>query len=322
MGVLLLDVETLARTRLSCSPAMEINSWLRITALSRRHPVLGDPGSAARSALGHPDVALLLDLILDGSSYVPDLLTPLPIAGSPEMILDQQLSVLSSVTAAQLEEQLFVHTLTHWGRLPPPRICRLAESGALARRLADGIRRFWREAMRERWKSVWRALENDIVEKMTIMGRAGIGRLLESTYPGARWLGNSLEIGAGARFTADLSGRELVLAPVASHYSWPVIQVGTPGQAALYFPARGIGAARGPQGGLGRAVGQVRAALLADLSPGRTTTELATRHGYSPGTISYHLSALYGAELVTKHRLGRRVVYARTDRATALLRSR
>jgi DNA-binding transcriptional ArsR family regulator len=66
-------------------------------------------------------------------------------------------------------------------------------------------------------------------------------------------------------------------------------------------------------------VGDARAALLADLETARSTTELAARTGYAPGTVSYHLSALHRAKLVTKIRAGRYVLYQRTAQAAGLV---
>ncbi|HET6704465.1 helix-turn-helix domain-containing protein, partial [Amycolatopsis sp.] len=80
----------------------------------------------------------------------------------------------------------------------------------------------------------------------------------------------------------------------------------------------GTGADQRP-GRIAPVVGAARAALLADLDPARSTAELATRTGYSPGTVSYHLSALHRAGLVSKVRDGRYVLYRRTAQAVALL---
>jgi DNA-binding transcriptional ArsR family regulator len=57
----------------------------------------------------------------------------------------------------------------------------------------------------------------------------------------------------------------------------------------------------------------------ADLETARSTADLATRIGYTPGTVSYHLGALHRAGLVTKVRAGRHVLYQRTAHAAGLL---
>jgi DNA-binding transcriptional ArsR family regulator len=64
--------------------------------------------------------------------------------------------------------------------------------------------------------------------------------------------------------------------------------------------------------GLAGVLGRTRAALLADLAAPRSTTELARRHGITPGGTSQHLGALRRAGLVTGRRDGRSVLYVRT----------
>ncbi|WP_202034911.1 ArsR/SmtB family transcription factor [Streptomyces albus subsp. chlorinus] len=59
-------------------------------------------------------------------------------------------------------------------------------------------------------------------------------------------------------------------------------------------------------------IGPTRHALLAGLDVPRTTTELAALHHLSPPTVSYHLSLLHRAGLLTRTRARHRVYYQRT----------
>jgi DNA-binding transcriptional ArsR family regulator len=59
--------------------------------------------------------------------------------------------------------------------------------------------------------------------------------------------------------------------------------------------------------------------LLTHLDTPRSTTELAVRTGITPGGVSQHLTALRNAGLVTRHRAGRTVLYARSTAADTLL---
>lgn len=321
MVTLRFDTETLARTRLSSSPAMEAVAWLKLVAGSARHPVFGDPGPAARGALTHPDVALLLDLMPPkGATYTPDLLSPQPGADLGPDLFDAQLAEVESTTQDALEEQVFGHTEIHWGHAPSARIRRLADAGTLQRRLASGLQRFWRTALAADWPALYTVLERDIAEKATLMGRHGIGRLLESLHPDVIRCGDGLVLDRPWTGEIDIRGRDLVLAPIALSRPELLVQIDVPGQAVLYYPATGIGTAQRRRASeLGRVVGEVRAALLADLGTPRSTTHLAARHGYTPATISYHLHALHRAKLVTKHRDGRFVLYTRTEHAATLL---
>jgi DNA-binding transcriptional ArsR family regulator len=62
-----------------------------------------------------------------------------------------------------------------------------------------------------------------------------------------------------------------------------------------------------------------RARLLTELDVPASTTELATRTGLSASGVSQYLTALRDAGLVSVHRTGRFVLYARTGAAESLL---
>ncbi len=66
-------------------------------------------------------------------------------------------------------------------------------------------------------------------------------------------------------------------------------------------------------------LGRSRTLLLAALDTPASTTQLATHSGLSAAGVSQHLTALRNAGLVTSHRSGRSVLYARTSVADQLL---
>jgi hypothetical protein len=76
--------------------------------------------------------------------------------------------------------------------------------------------------------------------------------------------------------------------------------------------------ASGPTAGV---LGHTRATLLGSLGTARTTQELSRLHGLATATISYHLTRLHRAGLLTRHRHGHHVYYQRTSSAERLLRS-
>ncbi|WP_410567763.1 DUF5937 family protein [Amycolatopsis sp. cmx-4-61] len=324
MFTLRVDAETVARTRFSPSLAAESLAWLRLAAESARHPVFGDPGPLARGALTHPDVALLLDLLPQtGEVYTPDLLTPQPgTATRPGDLLDEQLARIEATPQDDVEEQVLAHTQVHWRRPLPVSARRVVESGALPRRLANGLARFWRDALGEDWRALQSVVEGDITHRARTIAARGVGAALGELHPTIGWAGDAITVVKPFDGEADISGRELVLAPGV--LSWPVIsiQIDVPGQVVLSYPAHGVGTGAGrPPGRLAPVVGAARAALLADLETPRSTAELAARTGYSAGTVSYHLGALHRAGLLGKVRDGRYVLYQRTARAVALLES-
>jgi DNA-binding transcriptional ArsR family regulator len=92
----------------------------------------------------------------------------------------------------------------------------------------------------------------------------------------------------------------------------------------LAYPARGIGSLWEPQPATGldalaAVLGRSRTRLLAELDTPASTTELARRTGLSMAGVSQYLTALRDAGLVSAHRAGRSVLYARTSAAESLL---
>jgi DNA-binding transcriptional ArsR family regulator len=312
--------DTLAATRLSVSPAMEAVTWVKLTATARRHPVFGDPGPAARGALRHPDVALIADLIPpEGATYFPDLLTPKPTGGSWKSIIADQIAEIESTTTSTIEQQVYATIAAHWGRPVSHRIRRLVESGQLARRLASGIAHFWKETLNDDWSALQAILDGDINERAKSIAAHGIGHVLGDLHPRIGWTRDILTIDTPYHHHIDLAGHGFVLAPTI--LSWPetLIQIDDTAQMTLYYPANQIGNGSRRPTELSQVIGDMRAKLLSDLGTPRSTAELAARHRVSASTVSYHLAALHRANLVSKHRDGRHVLYQRTQRADLLV---
>ncbi|WP_219420405.1 winged helix-turn-helix domain-containing protein [Pseudonocardia nigra] len=91
----------------------------------------------------------------------------------------------------------------------------------------------------------------------------------------------------------------------------------------LRYPARGTAALWSPPvavaDGLAGVLGRSRARLLAELESPASTTELARRIALAAGGVSEHLARLRAAGLVTAHRSGPVVLYARTALAGDLV---
>ncbi|WP_409240305.1 winged helix-turn-helix domain-containing protein [Streptomyces sp. PA5.6] len=297
-------------------------AWLKLAATLGRHPVFGDPGPLARASLAHPDVALLADLLpQNGDTYRPDLLTPQPGTDAQHRdLIDEQIAHIEAASQGDLETQVLTLTRTHWNRPLPTTARRIAESGKMQRHLANGLARFWRDTLAEGWPRLCSITQQDIAHRASAIATHGVGRMLESLHPDMTWAGDAITLAKPWDAEVDVTGRDLVLAPGVLNWPEAVIQVDTPGQFVFYYPAQRIGADRDRRSGrIAQVVGNARATLLADLETPRSTAELATRTGYAPGTVSYHLGALHRARLVTKTRDGRYVLYQRTAQAARLL---
>ncbi|MFF7911677.1 helix-turn-helix domain-containing protein [Streptomyces sp. NPDC007914] len=284
--------------------------------------MFGHPGPLARASLAHPDVALLADLLpQNGDTYIPDLLTPQPGTDAQRRdLIDEQIAQIEATAQDDLLTQVFTHTRTHWNRPLLATTRRIAESGRMQRHLANGLARFWREALADGWPELSSILDQDIAHRGTAIATQGVGRVIGALHPDMAWAGDAVTLATPWDGEIDVTGRDLVLAPSVLNRPDVVIQVDTPGQFVLYYPAQRIGADRDRRSGrIAQVVGNTRAALLAELETARSTAELAARIGCTPGTVSYHLSALHRARLVTKVREGRYVLYRRTAHAAGLL---
>jgi len=294
------------------SPAAEATAWLGLTATRGQHPVFGDPGATARSALQDPDTALVAAVLPPPGTraYTPDLLTPKPVTD-----LDDQLDRIAATPAEAVAFQV-----RSTGRPLPHSVRTAVDDGTFAARAANGLHRFWTKAVAADWAALKATMDADLATRARTMALGGVGALLSSLHEAVSWADGALVINSAWQEEFTLSNVEIVCVPAV--LAWPrlSIQLCDPGDAVLGYPAVHIGAQPARDPAVDRLVGTTRAALLRDLTVPRSTATLATRHHLSPPTISYHLKVLQRSGLVTAHRDGQYVLYQRTDSGQALAR--
>jgi DNA-binding transcriptional ArsR family regulator len=168
-------------------------------------------------------------------------------------------------------------------------------------------------------------LQGDVHHRARQIIEGGTSRLFADLDPRVTWSPGTLSVlNDYHRRTVDLDRRGLLLVP--SVFVWPRVfaKLDRPWQPTLRYPPRGIAGLweqRGanPSRALAGVVGRSRALLLTELSMPSSTQDLSLRTGLTAGGVSQHLSALRAAGLVTAHRTGRFVLYARTTIAENLL---
>lgn len=314
--------QDVANTRFAISPLWEVVAAVRVLEAPHEHPMHRRWADQvlprlARSGL---DWRLLADLVPVPTRRIPAFVCPPPATSSPG--LDVELATLRATPADRVHADLDRMT-----ELDSPRLAVLRDDppAGLAR-LADVIASLWEVAFAPYWPRIAGLLEGDMLYRARVLVEGGPGRLFDDLGPDTAWDRDTLyvtrrRIGADAR----LDGRGLLLVPSAFTYPRIFSITGKDWQPTLRYPPRGIATLweppqdRTPEA-LAAVLGRSRARLLMELGSPAATRDLAVRTGMSAGGVSQHLTALRAAGLVSAHRTGRLVLYARTRVAESLVR--
>lgn len=314
----------LAQTRFAISPMWEVVTSFRLLRAEAEPPLHRRWAAQVRPRLVEAglDRGWLAELIPAGG-YLADFLNPTPPPRSPNSPVSWRrfggplLSGYGPISADSASS----------GISGSPR-----GSGCWARHRK---RRWRRSPRRSRSTGSWRShptgpgsmrlLEADVFRRARQVAELGAAQVLNELHESVRWDESSLRlVRRHCALTRADTGAGLLLVP--SVFAWPRVLTRSvaPDPPQLAYPARGIGTLwepRTPVAGeaVAAVLGRSRTLLLTELDTPASTTVLAQRSGLSAAGVSQHLTALRNAGLVTAHRAGRSVLYARTSVADALL---
>jgi hypothetical protein len=319
MVTLRLGPEDVANLRFAISPLMELHNSVR----ALEHPeakALHLPWVAAtRERVRDLDMALL-QALHPRKAYTPDFVDPPP--SSPLGELEDE---LGQMLATPPERVRFELRRAYEGRALPPVLEPLERDPARELpALADLVRAYWERALAPAWPRIRTLLEGDVLYRARQLADGGAIRLFADIHPEVSFAEDTLRIDMPYDVTADLGGRGLLFVPSAFTWPRPAASVEPPWQPFLVYPARGVGGLwepglSAPPEALAALLGPRRASVLAAVGAPRSTTELARALELSPGSVSQHLSVLRDAGLVHGHRVGRSVLYVRSEKGEALV---
>jgi DNA-binding transcriptional ArsR family regulator len=289
-----LTPEDLAQVRFAVDPLWECVASVRVLDHAGRHalhfPWVRETADAVRGL----DLAPLRALL--GGSCPPHVLAPPPDGPS-----------------ATFAEQL----------------ARLRATPAVAS-LAGLVEAYWERALAPHWPRFEAVLEGDILWRARLLALDGAAGLLRDLHPQVCWRDDAtVRVHAGpVEREVCPAGRGLLLVP--SIFAWPDVSVATDPavRPSLRYAARGVAElwlqecappSLDAAGALGELIGQTRASLLLRMLAPMTTGEVARRAGLTAGAASQHLTALAGAGMLQRTRVGRRVYYQRSARAERVL---
>ncbi|MFB7635189.1 helix-turn-helix domain-containing protein [Streptomyces sp. NPDC056149] len=187
---------------------------------------------------------------------------------------------------------------------------------------ADLLHALWSAHLAPEWPRRRAHLERDIAHRAGLLATRGWPGALDQMSRHSTWEGpDAIRFGHRPGPDRVIGDAGLLFVPVSlSTGTW--LCEGPAGHYAQVYPARGAApahAADGPGRALERLLGTGRATLLDALRQPATSTELAARLGQSLGTVGGHLAVLRESGLVVGTRIGRRVVYRRTERGELLV---
>jgi uncharacterized protein DUF5937/regulatory ArsR family protein len=310
----------LAYTRFAISPLWELVAAVRVLK-GGADRVLHQPWlDQVTPRLSTVDWQLFADLVPVPTRFLPVFLAPPPTAPVPD--LDVELATLRATPHARLRAA--------FERIPeirtPATAVLLDDPDAGLARLVEQVRAVWAAVLEQFWPRIRTLAETDVLHRARRLTTHGAAALFAGLEPSARWSDDRLWL-TNHRLVSGRRGlRGLGLLLVPSVFVWPqVLSVTTPDwQPTLRYPPRGIATlwetgTRATPAALAGVLGHGRATLLAELTAPAATIDLAGRTGLSPSGVSQHLTALRAAGLVTAHRSGRFVLYARSSAGEALV---
>lgn len=316
MVLLRLSSMALSRSRFALSPLAETLGSMSVLTKPCSDPWLTPWYTRHHDAFhavldADPFAKGLVELICS-TKYLPGYVT-LPPSGGMRTALADELKPVAAARDETVRADLEAAVAHSWERHD---LGWLTGHGWGAR-TADLFRYTWEEHVLPDWTRRRALLERDISYRAGLLAAYGWPRALQQMNRRSAW------VGADAIRFSHQPGPDRVVGEDGMLFVPICVTTGTwlseepPARYALVYPARGSAAdptgQRGPARALERLIGAGRAALLHELERPATSTELAIHLGQSLGTIGGHLAVLRDADLIVGTRVGRRVVYRRTE---------
>lgn len=324
LSELAFSASDLAQTRFAISPMWEVVTSSRVLSSPHAHPVHQKWAEQVRprAAAAGLDRGWISELI-PPTGYLPDFLNPAPADSFAE--LSTELEAIRSTPAEQVRTELEHYTDGRKIAMSPRVRSLYADPESVLPKVADEIAAYWELALAPYWARIRVVLEADVFHRARQVAEYGAAYLFNDLHSSLSWDDDTLRLVRDCcAVTREASGPGLVLVPTAFAWSNVLSRVVPPQPPQLAYPARAAGTiwARRPIAhaeAIAGVIGRSRTLLLAELEAPASTTDLATRTGLSASGISQHLSALRGAGMVSAHRAGHSVLYARTAVADSLL---
>ena len=268
--------------------------------------------------LRDPDLRSFFALLSAPRDYHPDFLAPPP--SGPIGDIQVELQQIRATPARRVEQEI-AKCLEH-ARAVDPKSERLLRSRHAADGLARQLEELWKTLVAPSWPQLRDVLERDVLYRSRLLAQRGVAGLFVDLEPLVTLREQRLLVALDTEGTRDLGGEGMWLMPSA--FVWPyAVAMLVDEPPTLIYPSRGIASLfwdeRGRDATLEKLIGRTRGQILDTLGEPMHTTGLARLLGRSPGNIADHLQILFESGLVTRARLGRKVLYSRTALGDTLI---
>ncbi|WP_037319660.1 ArsR/SmtB family transcription factor [Amycolatopsis orientalis] len=195
-------------------------------------------------------------------------------------------------------------------------------------RLVQALQDYFELSLAPGWEPARAQVDADRGMRAQLLLNEGVDAVLTSLRPLVRWSCPVLEVGDGIVGSGGTGGSGLTISP--TYFAVCPVIVPAAGETPVRLlypsvrqaaPSTGYGrdVRRSPDSALADLLGPTRAAALAVLAVGCSTSELAARLGVTPSAVSKHTTVLRRAGLITTERDRNAVLHSLTPLGSALL---
>jgi DNA-binding transcriptional ArsR family regulator len=318
--------EDLSRVRICPSPGPLAETMLAFSFLRCPQQPPNMFAGWRRAAIGQltTEMAPLAALVPAGSRGV-DLYT---LTGETTTIEDGIMTLLGVSSNDMLTE---IETFDRYHRMPR-QAWAMATDPVARHDLARAIAAAYRSFVEPYWPRITAQMHAAQVGRRRAMTVGGADAVLSSLRcPTIRWRSPVLELGASSSNDLYLNGSGIVIVPSIFAGRIPSLYLDGRDPSApprLLLPTADASASDRPGGdprgggaALAALLGRTRAAALAAIADGCTTSELAKLCGVSMAAASQHATVLRNAGLIITHRQGSSVLHVLTPLGADLLAS-
>ena len=323
MTLLRLTPLALSRSRFALSPLAETLGSIKVLQSDHCDPWMASwyarHHGAFRAALDADPFARGLVRLISSTKWLPLFVTAPP-PGGMRTTLTEELAALAPFSDQEVRAELELSVAHSWEQHD---LSSWLVGGDWFARTVELFRSVWTAYVEPDWPRRRALLERDVTYRAGLLAAYGWPRALEHMSRRSAWVGADAIRFSDQNFPDRRIGDDgMLFVPVSALSRGTWLCESRDDRYALVYPARGAasGPAEGrPRQALDRLIGAGRAGILRELERPATSSELAAHLGQSLGTIGGHLAVLRDTGLVAGTRVGRRVVYRRTEAGDTLV---